>query len=143
MIKKYEASNIHPVTTDRPIMVHDGFVEILDKMNAIAKALGIRIYVTSSFRTSTIVPGAIVEPAKMSNHMIGHAIDCNVQIGSVWYNSKAMAQPKGVLLDFILQCEALDIRWGGRFNTPDPVHFDDGLNIRHPDMWHQIYNTLT
>lgn len=142
MIKTYIASNIKPVVTDRPIQVHEGFVPVLDTMNEIAKGCGVKVYVTSSHRTSTIVPGAIVTPAKMSNHLVGHAIDCNVQIGSVWYNSTAMANPMGVLLDFILQCEAKGIRWGGRFSTPDPVHFDDGLNVHSPDTWHSIYNSL-
>jgi hypothetical protein len=125
------------------ITIHHDFKPYLDKMNFIAVDLSIIVQVTSSLRHSTLVPGAIVPPAKMSNHLVGHAIDCNLQIGSVWYNSKMLASPTGIVLDFILQCEAAHIRWGGRFKVPDPVHFDSGLNVLHPERWKDIYNSLT
>jgi hypothetical protein len=124
------------------ITVHEDFVPVLDRMNSFAHSLGITVWVTSSLRHSTLVPGAIVPPAKMSNHLVGHAIDANLQIGSVWYNSKMLASPTGIVLDFILQCEASHIRWGGRFSTPDPVHFDSGLNVLHPERWKEIYEGL-
>jgi len=127
---------------DKVITVHEDFVPVLDRMNSFAHSLGIIVWVTSSLRHSTLVPGAIVPPAKMSNHLVGCGIDANLQIGSVWYNSKALASPTGIVLDFILQCEAAHIRWGGRFSTPDPVHFDSGLNVLHPDRWKEIYEGL-
>ena len=124
------------------ITVHEDFVPVLDRMNSFAHSLGIIVWVTSSLRHSTLVPGAIVPPAKMSNHLVGCGIDANLQIGSVWYNSKALEHPQGVVMDFILQCEAAHIRWGGRFSTPDPVHCDSGLNVLHPDRWKEIYESL-
>ena len=127
---------------DKVITVHEDFVPVLDRMNSFAHSLGIIVWVTSSLRHSTLVPGAIVPPAKMSNHLVGCGIDANLQIGSVWYNSKALASPTGIVLDFILQCEAAHIRWGGRFSTPDPVHFDSGLNVLHPERWKEIYEGL-
>ena len=27
------------------------------------------------------------------------------------------------------------LRWGGDFSTPDVVHIDDELNLKHPDVW--------
>ena len=127
---------------DKVITVHEDFVPVLDRMNSFAHSLGIIVWVTSSLRHSTLVPGAIVPPAKMSNHLVGCGIDANLQIGSVWYNSKALASPTGIVLDFILQCEAAHIRWGGRFSTPDPVHFDSAVNVLHPDRWKEIYESL-
>ena len=106
------------------ITVHEDFVPVLDRMNSFAHSLGIIVWVTSSLRHSTLVPGAIVPPAKMSNHLVGHA------------------SPTGIVLDFILQCEAAHIRWGGRFKVPDPVHFDSGLNVLHPERWKEIYESL-
>lgn len=137
----YTSSNIKGYK-GQGITVHEEFVPLLDRMNSFAAPLGITVWVTSSLRGSTHVPGAIVPPAKMSNHLVGHAVDCNLQVGSVWYNSEALKNPQGVVLDFILQCEAAHIRWGGRFKVVDSVHFDSGLNVLHPDKWHEIYNSL-
>ena len=124
------------------ITIHEDFKPYLDKMNFIAVDLSIVVWVTSSLRHSTNVPGAIVTPAKMSNHLTGFGIDCNLQRGSVWYNSKGMASPIGAILDFILQCEAIGLRWGGRFSTPDPVHFDLPVNLKDPKKWQEIYDSL-
>ena len=35
-----------------------------------------------------------------------------------------------------------DLRWGGDFGTPDPVHIDDGLNIRDRPTWDKRYEVL-
>lgn len=123
------------------ITINEDFKPLLNQMNFIALDLSIVVWVTSSLRHSTSVPGAIVTPAKMSNHLVGHAIDCNLQRGTVWYNSKAMASPIGAILDFVLQCEAIGFRWGGRWKGKDcdPVHFDSGLNKRDPEKWKEIY----
>jgi len=31
------------------------------------------------------------------------------------------------------------MRWGGDFETEDPVHVDDGQNIRDPDQWERHF----
>ena len=28
-----------------------------------------------------------------------------------------------------------ELRWGGDFSPEDPVHIDDGLNVRDRDRW--------
>jgi uncharacterized protein DUF4157/D-alanyl-D-alanine carboxypeptidase-like protein len=110
------------------------FVDSLDAINAHAAANDVDVHVTSSFRTSTVVPGAIVTPATMSNHLAGHAIDMNVKYGpgkSSWCNSTCLggALPAGVR-EFIAAVQAdAGLRWGGDFTTKDPVHIDDGLNV--------------
>jgi hypothetical protein len=109
------------------------FTDSLDSINQHASANAVDLHVTSSFRTSTDVPGAIVTPAKMSNHMAGHAIDMNVKYGEKkdqWCNSTCLGGtlPAGVK-EFIkaIQDDS-SLRWGGDFDTKDPVHIDDNLN---------------
>lgn len=137
---KYSASNFKG-----DCMVDEDFATLLDQMNSIAKEFNLNIIITSSFRKDTNVAGAIVTPAKMSNHLIGHAIDCNLQDISLgtYFNSKAMADGKGKDFDFCQKIIAeTKLRWGGAFNVPDSVHFDDGLNIHDPELWKEKYNEI-
>lgn len=113
-------------------------VKFLDK----AQSLGLKIYITSSFRKDTNVKGAIVTPAQMSCHLVAHAIDCNVIDGNVHWNSEKLKNPTGKVLELINYAESIGLRWGGRFSKIDPVHFDDGINIKTPMMWKQKYNLI-
>lgn len=110
----------------------------MDIINATARKYGIVVVITSSKRSSTNVPGAIVPPAKMGCHLVGHAIDCNLEVGKEYWNSKKMDNPSGVVLQFIEELESKGIRWGGRFAKKDSVHFDSGLNIKNPNKWHEL-----
>lgn len=136
---KYMASNIKSKPGSDIIIDYD-FKPYLDKMNEVAKTMGFVVIVTSSFRKDDKVGGAIVVPAKKSNHMVGHAIDCNLQKGNVYYNSTAMGDGKG---DDQLFCEEVvkktGLRWGESFGTPDSVHFDDGLNINNVTFWEKKF----
>ena len=87
-------------------------------------------------------PGAILTPATHSNHMIGHAIDCNLQYAGGYYNSSRMISDIGVVRQFINELKAEGIRWGGDFGNPDPVHFDDGLNVKDMTSWTAKFNQL-
>ncbi len=105
--------------------------------------LGILVYITNSFRKKEDhLSGTIVDPAKASNHYIGHAFDCNLQVDKVFYNSAKLEVPSGKVLELILFAESNGMRWGGRFQRKDVVHFDDGINIRQPMMWKQKYNLI-
>lgn len=127
------------------LKVESSFVPVLlDFLNK-AKELGLMIHITSSFRTSTIVPGAIVTPAQKSNHLVGHAFDCNIiDSNGRFLNSTALngVLPTSVqsLIDFVRMHPVL--RWGGDFVSKDSVHFDDNLNNLFPVKWQQIYETL-
>ncbi|MEP7253536.1 MAG: peptidoglycan-binding protein, partial [Ginsengibacter sp.] len=59
----------------KPCRADVQFVPMLKKINDYAEQADIYVHVTSSFRTSSNVGGAIVKPATRSNHMAGHAID--------------------------------------------------------------------
>ena len=123
------------------------FLPALEKINSLAEQADVYIYVTSSFRTSSNVGGAIVKPATRSNHMAGHAIDMNL----VYDNKKrsansvelgkfpAVAEPVRRFIKSIIDEPGL--RWGGQFSDRDPVHIDDGLN---GDMarWDKRYQAM-
>ena len=74
--------------------------------------------------------------------MVGHAIDCNLELAGAFYNSKKMQAATGVIRQFINEVKAAGLRWGGDFSTPDPVHFDDGLNVKNVAAWTAKFNKL-
>ena len=129
----------------KPIVCDADFVPCIGRIGRYAEACGLYVYVTSSLRDNTNVAGAIVDPARSSNHLVGHAIDFNLvrmaengKDVEDWFNSKALAAEEldpdvEAFLDMVRDDEGL--RWGGDFNTPDVVHIDDGLNLRNPDSW--------
>jgi hypothetical protein len=122
------------------------FVPALKKINQYAEDANVFVFVTSSFRTSSNVGGAIVKPATRSNHMAGHAIDMNVLYdGGKSANSKelgkypAVAEPVRRFIQSIVNDPGL--RWGGNFQEKDSVHIDDHLN---QDMakWDKRYQAM-
>jgi hypothetical protein len=122
--------------------IDEDFEPILRRMNAIAQKYNITIIVNSSYRMDANAPGAIVPPATHSNHMIGHAIDCNLEYAGGHYNSFRMQTDTGIVRQFINELKAAGIRWGGDFGNPDPVHFDDGLNVKDITAWTNKLNQL-
>ena len=121
------------------------FVPHLNQINALAKTHGVKIHVTSSWRANANVAGAIVTPAKKSNHMAGHAIDMNLVFPGGWANSSYLKRSNeanwhSAVAGFINAIRAdATLRWGGDFRTQDPVHIDDGLNIHNPTLWEERY----
>jgi hypothetical protein len=132
----------HPVFKGKLIICHKDFSTYLDKMADHASGLGIEIIVTSSYRESIKVNGAIVKPSTRSNHMIGHAIDCNLKIGNKVWNSESLKTPDTTIRSFIQLCKADGIRWGGDFKTPDTVHFDVPINIESVVKWNNYFNQI-
>jgi peptidoglycan hydrolase-like protein with peptidoglycan-binding domain len=130
----------------RPCRADVQFLPMLDKINQYAEDANVFIHVTSSFRTTTNVQGAIVKPATFSNHLVGHGIDMNVKFGNTGFaNSSVLVEypnvppPVKQFLDFIIADPKL--RWGGKFNAIDPVHIDDGLNQNRP-VWDKRYEVM-
>ena len=118
------------------------FIPHLDRLNQYALECEVNVYVTSSAREpGRSVSGAIVKPASRPNHLVGDAIDMNLQSKSGFYNStklrrsKFSALPREIkkLINLIRADETL--RWGGDFSKEDPVHIDDKLNHRNPGRW--------
>lgn len=138
----FEASNFQ----GKPCRADVEFIPALEKINGYAKQANVRIHVTSSFRTTTNVRGAIVKPATYSNHLAGHGIDMNVVYGNGgWANSTMLAkypnvpQPVKYFLSLIINDP--ELRWGGNFNDKDPVHIDDHLN-KDLTVWRKRYQVM-
>jgi Bacterial SH3 domain/D-alanyl-D-alanine carboxypeptidase len=132
------------------ILADADFLPSLDRVNDLAAACGVEIHVTSSFREPDRSPsGAIVPPAKRSNHFVGHAIDMNVKSPSGFFNSEKLRPAKLSALpaevrEFIQKVRDDPVlRWGGDFNPEDPVHIDDGLNKTDPARWQSKFDSLT
>jgi hypothetical protein len=116
------------------IKVDKDFVPALNRVCDYAKKFKLKVWATSSTRSlDNQVRGAIVTPASKSCHHIGHAIDMNIQFEGKLYNSKKLRRnnldmlPKAIS-NFINAIREDDgLRWGGDFNTEDPVHIDDNF----------------
>jgi len=114
----------------------------LQFIDQLAGTCGVRLNITSSFRSKgAVVAGAIVPPAQRSNHLVGHAIDMNVLLGNERFDSTRLTRqtlktaPAGVRA-FIDQIRSHPgMRWGGDFVRADPVHIDDDLARRNPELW--------
>jgi len=114
------------------IRIDSDFVNALTRVGQIAKGCNLKVWVTSSLRSiNNQVRGAIVSPATNSCHHIGHAIDMNLLHNGILYNSKKLKRnnlrnspdPIQKFIDLIRVDK--ELRWGGDFNTEDPVHIDD------------------
>ena len=127
--------------------VHTGFLSSMHTINSYAQQCRVRVYITSSYRKTAHVKGAIVPPATRSNHMIGHAIDMNLidRRTGKFCNSRCLpnsSRPNGVSC-FIGKIRSHPtLRWGGDFRRSDPVHIDDATNHRNRALWNQLYNSL-
>lgn len=121
-------------------VIDDGFIPVMEHINDVCKKHDFVCIVTSSKRDSTLVKGAIVTPAQMSNHLVGHAIDCNLRNAKTgeYFNSDKMKDGKGDDEAVIAEIESTMVRWGGKFKAIDSVHFDSGLNIKNPLHWHEL-----
>ena len=106
---------------------------MLELMNATAGKLGIIISLNQVFRIhGAKVTGAVVPPASKSQHLIGHAVDCNMIDGNRWNTSRDFKNNKQTdgARALIKIMKANGFRWGGNFSKPDSPHFDAQLNAR-------------
>lgn len=140
----YKASNVRGLVKNNDeleVLIDEDFLPYADLINVTAKKYGFMAIVTSAKRESTNVQGAIVEPAKMGCHLIGHALDLNFihLVSKEYWNSKKLEEPIGNMKSFIDEVKAGGVRWGGDFKIIDSVHFDSGLNIRSPKVYQKKY----
>jgi hypothetical protein len=72
----------------------------------------------------------VVKPASKSQHLIGNAIDFNINDSGDVILSSEMAWNKlsQAAKDFITAVKAAGLRWGGDFTDRDPIHFDAYLD---------------
>lgn len=121
----------HPNIADDELVIAYPVVECLRMADLEASALSLKIVINQAFRVAGVpVSGAVVRPARKSQHLIGHAIDCNIVDGDNWNNSSAFAQGKETesAKQFIRAMKDNGMRWGGDFRDVDTPHFDLQLN---------------
>ena len=131
----------------KPCRADVQFLPSLKLINSYAEQADVYIHVTSSFRTTTNVKGAIVKPSKTSNHLVGHGIDMNIIYGNnQWANSAVLGKyPKvpAPVKQFIKSIiDDSTLRWGGKFRSKDPVHIDDNLYHTDSKKWHRRYQAM-
>lgn len=109
------------------IVVSSGALQLLKDMNKQAKSKGVKIKINQAFRVHGVkVTGAVVTPATKSQHLIGHAIDCNIVDGGNWNNSLSFKTNKATdnAKKLIKELKNSGYRWGGDFSKADSPHFD-------------------
>ena len=134
-------------TGGQQVKIHSGFRSSMNNICAVANRCNVKLHITSSYRKpGSAVLGAIVAPAALSNHNIGHAIDMNVVYGKsrTLCTSGCLGgkqQPTDVKC-FINGVKAQGLRWGGDFTTRDPVHIDDGYNLKNAADYKVLYKKI-
>lgn len=125
----------------KKVLIHLDFLPTIQIIDDECKRFGFIFYVTNSFRKETdVLKGTIVDPAKMSNHKAGCALDGNLYHieSKTWYNSKLMADRTGADEEVIQAIVSKGVRWGGNFRNKDVVHFDNSINIKNPVRYLEI-----
>jgi len=129
------------------ILVHQNFSHFLYKIENFAAKNRVNIIITQSYRLpAKKLTDTVVAPAVKSNHFAGHAVDFNITLKWKLYESKDLKKenfdslPENIknFIETIRSDEQL--RWGGDFNTEDPIHIDDGLNLTFPGKWEASYH---
>lgn len=154
-IKELEFTNIqigsgfkripHPCISDDDIVISSVLLEHLVQADEKAKELSVMLNFNNAMRVSGVrVSGTVVKPASKSQHLIGHAIDCNIIDGNSWNNKKTFKANKETknARKFIKAMKANGMRWGGDFkgkNKFDPPHFDKNLNAYSKDFEYKYF----
>jgi D-alanyl-D-alanine carboxypeptidase-like protein len=144
-ITEYSGSRIRG-HRGRQVLVHREFYDIVNKINQYAVNNNLHLLITQSYRPpNKKIYNAIVTPAVKSNHLAGHAVDFNIIYGNHVFESDEMFNDQFYKLPdavkhFISDIQAdPGIRWGGDFESQDPVHLDDAININDIKKWEQHY----
>lgn len=117
----------HSAVKNDVMAVHSGFLEDLESIDEAAKAASIKLRINQAFRVAGVpVGGAVVKPATKSQHLIGNAIDWNIENdGKVILAAKTVySQLPENVQGFLDAVKKAGLRWGGDWSTRDPIHFD-------------------
>ena len=117
----------HPNINAGELVVSSTLVDSLKSANKKAKELSLDIVLNQTMRVNGVkVSGAVVTPASKSQHLIGHAIDCNIVDGDNWNSSKTFKDKSESenAKKFIAAMKEKGMRWGGNFSNIDTPHFD-------------------
>jgi hypothetical protein len=117
----------HPNSSTSIMAVHSGFLGALKSIDEAAKDADIKLKINQAFRVAGAkVTGAVVKPASKSQHLIGTAIDWNIENDSKVILSSQMTYSTldENVKEFIDAVKKAGLRWGGDFGDTDPIHFD-------------------
>ncbi len=120
-----------PIVNKSDFVISKSAFQMIQLMNTTAKSLKLIIYINQALRLHGVkVTGSVVPPASKSQHLIGHAIDCNIVDGGSWNSSKDFKKKKQTANadNFIKAIKKGFYRWGGDFSNTDTPHFDKQLN---------------
>ena len=124
------------------ILIHKGFKKHIEQIDKYADANNIKLIINHSYRPKNYnLSGAIVTPAKLSNHYCGFAIDFNIKYNGKIYSSIEFEKSSWNNLpsnihNFINDIRKnKDLRWGGDFQIKDVVHIDSPLNLKDKNKW--------
>jgi len=121
----------YPSSQPGEVVLHADFAHVVGALNDEAKKDNVTIKINQAFRRANVAPtGAVVHPAKKSQHLIGHAIDLNIfddetkNSAPMFKNGKETKRADA----FVNGMKSKGYRWGGDFSDTDPVHFDSLLD---------------
>ncbi|MCW8935350.1 MAG: M15 family metallopeptidase [Gammaproteobacteria bacterium] len=120
-----------PIVSKTELVISKAAFPLIQLMNKSANSLKLTIYINQALRLHGVkVTGSVVPPASKSQHLIGHAIDCNIVDGSSWNTSKDFKKKNQTANadKFIKAIKKGLYRWGGDFSQIDTPHFDKQLN---------------
>jgi len=120
-----------PIVANNELVISKAAAGMIKLMNTSAKNLKIKMMINQALRIHGVkVTGSVVPPATKSQHLIGHAIDCNVVDGKSWNSSSDFKKKKQTANadKFIKLMKKGLFRWGGNFSNIDTPHFDKQLN---------------
>lgn len=125
-----------PRFTGKPVLVDIEFIDALHQLDQYAAANRLEIIVTSASRVQGVPIGNLIyPPASRSNHLVGHAIDFQLNLNGKIYDHDRLYLPLP-LQSFFQQIEEDPIL---RSSSSDPLHIDDGLSQRDPAAWQEKY----
>jgi len=129
--------------------VESGFLGNMAQIDEIAKENSVIVYVTQAYRKEGVEPdGSIVPPATHSNHLVGHAIDMNLDTPIGWCNGDCLQKAytsssyNPYAHQFILDIQSTGMRWGGVFSPVDPVHIDDNTYYKSASNWQSLFDDI-
>lgn len=120
-----------PIVSTTEFVISKAAFPMIKLLNETAKKLKVTIKINQGLRLHGVkVTSAVVTPATRSQHLIGHAIDCNIVDGSTWNTSQDFKKKKQTTNadKLIKEMKKSKYRWGGDFSNVDTPHFDKQLN---------------
>ena len=74
------------------VRIDPDFKPLMDEMDGQIRKCGVTMHITHAFRKDgQDLDGTVYPPATRSNHLVGHAIDMNLDTPRGWCNSTCLA----------------------------------------------------